>query len=270
MRATLQSRNGACCHTTVYVIDGHLAEPLLGDEDAKALDILHIDAGGGTEHIDGSEALPDADVDTVAGIVHNLETAGVRVEATRSTSQNLSDRDRSRIQRIVKQHKKVFEGAGLLKDDIVSFRIDPEVPPVAAPYRPVPLAYQERLSAHLAELRSERKIEDVGPREECPILPMDLRGNHREERSWEDQDEHGHETTQQSHPKDAPTHHHSLGDAPHAGRRDRILGVGYDARVLPSGSCRRIENDGHLPHPRGTSRLQSVVLWSFTSIRHLP
>ena len=166
MRATLQSRNGARCHTTVYVIDGHLAEPLLGDEDAKALGILHIDAGGGTVR----EALPDADIDCVAGIVHSLEATGVKVEATRSTSQNLSDGERSKIQRIVKQHEKVFEGVGLLKDDEVSFHIDPEVPPVAAPYRPVPLAYQERLSAHLAELRSEGKIEDVGPREECPWI----------------------------------------------------------------------------------------------------
>ena len=128
LRATLQSRNGARCLSTVYVIDGHLAEPLLGDKDAKALGILHIDGGGS-----GPEGTSDSDIACVAGIVHNLEAAGVKVKTMKSTSQDLSHEDKLKIQLIVEQHKKVFEGVGLLKDDEVSFHIDPEVTPVAAP-----------------------------------------------------------------------------------------------------------------------------------------
>ncbi|KAF0292806.1 uncharacterized protein FJT64_009280 [Amphibalanus amphitrite] len=165
MRATLQSRNGAQCHTTVYIIDGHLAEPLLGDADAKALGILHIDAGGSAR-----EGEPPGHVVGVAGIVDTLAAAGVTVQTKKCTSQDISGDDRRKIAAIVNKHKKVFEGVGLLKDDEVSFHIDPEATPVVAPYRPVPLAYQERLSAHLAELRAEGKIEDVGPQEECPWI----------------------------------------------------------------------------------------------------
>ena len=165
MRATLRSRNGAQCHTTVYVIDGHLAEPLLGDSDAKALGILQIDAGG------SSYEMPQgADSTCVAGIISNLKAAGLKVNAKKSASQDLPDEEKRKIEAIIQKHKQVFEGVGLLKGDEVSFHIDPDVPPVAAPYRSVPLAYQERLSAHLAELRSEGKIEDVGPGEECPWI----------------------------------------------------------------------------------------------------
>ncbi|KAF0301047.1 hypothetical protein FJT64_003207 [Amphibalanus amphitrite] len=68
MRATLQSRNGAQCHTTVYIIDGHLAEPLLGDADAKALGILHIDADGSAR-----EGEPPGHVVGVAGITQEFQ-----------------------------------------------------------------------------------------------------------------------------------------------------------------------------------------------------
>ncbi|KAF0310212.1 hypothetical protein FJT64_018746 [Amphibalanus amphitrite] len=124
MRATLQSRNGAQCHTTVYIIDGHLAEPLLGDADAKALGILHIDAGGSAR-----EGEPPGHVVGVAGIVDTLAAAGVTVQAKKCTSQDISGDDRRKIAAIVNKHKKVFEGVGLLKDDEVSFHIDPEATP---------------------------------------------------------------------------------------------------------------------------------------------
>ena len=42
----LTSENGATITTSVYVINGRLAEPLLGDADAKALGILSINEKG--------------------------------------------------------------------------------------------------------------------------------------------------------------------------------------------------------------------------------
>ena len=64
-------------------------------------------------------------------------------------------------------HASVFEGIGLLNDDVAKFRMDPDTPPVAAPYCPVPLAYREKLSKHLQELRGNNKIQDVDPAEHC-------------------------------------------------------------------------------------------------------
>ena len=41
---------------------------------------------------------------------------------------------------------------------------------MASPYRPVPLAYPKKLSAHLQSLREENKIEDVDPNDHCPWI----------------------------------------------------------------------------------------------------
>lgn len=54
------------------------------------------------------------------------------------------------------------------KNEEIHFHIDHSVAPVAAPYRPIPLAYQEKLSAHLQELQKADKIEDVKPQEHTP------------------------------------------------------------------------------------------------------
>ena len=43
---SLQFSNGAQHSITIYVVQGHKIEPLLGDEDAKALGILAINKGG--------------------------------------------------------------------------------------------------------------------------------------------------------------------------------------------------------------------------------
>ena len=45
---SLPSSNGAQHSTTIYVVQGHKVEPLLGEEDAKALGILTINKGGHT------------------------------------------------------------------------------------------------------------------------------------------------------------------------------------------------------------------------------
>ena len=71
--------------------------------------------------------------------------------------------EHQRINNLLEKHGGVFSGIGLLKNEEIHFHIDPSVPPVAAPYRPIPLAYREKLSAHLQELRKADKIEDVKP-----------------------------------------------------------------------------------------------------------
>ena len=157
LSATLENRNGARHQAVVYVINSQLAEPLLGDADAKALGILKIDANGSLSH----------QADTVGGIVDSLEASGIAVKTSRTENQDVTKEEQGTIQKIVEKHPRAFQGVGLLKDVEVKLNVDSTVAPVAAPYRPIPLAYQERLSAHLKELREEGKIEDVGPHEEC-------------------------------------------------------------------------------------------------------
>ena len=74
---------------------------------------------------------------------------------------------KTRIESIVQTYDDLFQGVGLLEDGDVRLNVDPSVPPVCSPYRPIPFAYRHALSEHLADLRRQDKIEDVDPTEEC-------------------------------------------------------------------------------------------------------
>jgi hypothetical protein len=163
---TLECENGARHSTTVYVINGHLAEPLLGDVDAKTLGILTINSGG--YHTDQRPAHQEEH--PVAGITANIRAAGIQVKAEKDPGDEITEAERQRVNKIVGRHERAFKGIGLLANEEVHFHIDQTVPPVTAPYRPIPLAYQERVSAHLQELREADKIEDVEPNAHCPWI----------------------------------------------------------------------------------------------------
>ena len=158
---TLRNQNGGEHGTKVYVVDGHLTEPLLGESDARALGILTIHSRG---TVNEDQRAQDVEV---AGIIAGLRNSGVSVKTRKEEIGELTVDEDSQIQHVVMKHSEVFEGIGLLKDVEVTMLGDPNVEPVAAPYRPVPLAYQARLSKHLQELREADKIEDVGPEEHC-------------------------------------------------------------------------------------------------------
>ena len=151
----LRSQSGAQVKSTAYVVEGHQVEPLLGDADAKALGILQIRHDGGA-------------AETIAGITTSLRGAGITLATQKAPMAQVPEAEREQVQQLVDRHKKAFDGVGLLKNREARFHIDTSVPPTSAPYRPVPLAYQGRLSKHLDELRSTDKIEDVDPEEESP------------------------------------------------------------------------------------------------------
>ena len=162
--ATLQTRNGATHSTTIYVIDGHGTEPLLGDTDAKALGILTINRDGYTkEHKETGQH-----TEQVAGITSNLRAAGITINSTIIKDETITPEEQARIHQLLEKHQDIFSGIGLLKDDHVNFHIDPTVLPVAAAYHPVPLACRTKLNEHLATLWQQNKIEDVNPDDYSP------------------------------------------------------------------------------------------------------
>ena len=124
----------------------------------------------------------DATVDdTVAGITDNLRKAGITVHTQKNEPPEIPPDEKARIEKIVQSYPEVLKedheaGSGLLLDetlqkpDVVKFHIDPSVPPVAAQFKQVPVAYQSKVSKHLQELREGGKIEDVGPNEHCPWI----------------------------------------------------------------------------------------------------
>ena len=106
----------------------------------------------------------------VAGITSNLQAEGITINSTITKDETITPEEQARIHQLLKKHQDIFSGIGLLKDDHVNFHIDPTVPPVAAAYRPVPLAYRTKLSEHLATLRQQNKIEDVNPDDHSPWI----------------------------------------------------------------------------------------------------
>ena len=172
LHATLTCEKGAHIETDIIVVEGHLTEALLGDEDAKALGILKVDPKGSTEAMI---------CDTVSGITANLRNAGIPVRSEKARPPEIPQEEKARIEKLIQSFPEVLKddheaGSGLLLDetlkktDVVKFHIDPSVTPVAAQFKQVPVAYQEKVSKHLQELRESGKIEDVGPKEHCPWI----------------------------------------------------------------------------------------------------
>jgi len=153
--ATIQAQSGVKYITKVFVVDGHLAEPLLGRHDAMALGILKIDKEG--------KPPKQMDAHSVNLVANHIRASGIDVRGDIETPENISVEAKQRMDMIIKKHASVFSGIGLLKGEDVKFHIDRTVPPVADAFRGVPLAYQQRLSDHLQVLRDNNKIEDVDP-----------------------------------------------------------------------------------------------------------
>ena len=147
IKARITSGSGAFIDTVVYVIEGNGNTPaLLGELDAMELGILKITKDG-----------------MVAKVSDRLEAGGFKVQHNKEaeSEQGLSPKGKDNLDKLLDKHAQVFQGVGLLKDDEVGFHIDPSVEPCAAPYRSIPLAFREPLSAHLQFLRDQDKIEDV-------------------------------------------------------------------------------------------------------------
>ena len=172
LQTMMTCEKGAHIETEIIVVEGHLTEALLGDEDAKALGILNIDLKGRSQVTQSY---------TVAGITDNLRNAGITVNTEKGCPAEIPQDEKARIDKIIQSFPEVLKddheaGSGLLLDeslkkpDTVKFHIDPTVPPVAAQFKQVPVAYQEKVSEHLQELRDSGKIEDVSPKEHCPWI----------------------------------------------------------------------------------------------------
>ena len=147
-------------------MEGHQAEPLLGDSDANAFEILAINKKGHHALLpnkDNSQEVP------IAGISDTIRAARIQLHNIKEQTDTVSPEEHQRINNLLEKHSAVFLGISLpIRIEEVNFPIDPSVSPVTAPYRPISLAYREKLSAHLQKLRKADKIEDVKPQEHSP------------------------------------------------------------------------------------------------------
>ena len=156
VEARIATESGADHATQIYIIEGHMAEPLLGRQDALALGILSITKEG--KH-------PSTSPESVNFIADDLRAAGICITTKVDTDDTVGPEAQRRIRQLVEKHSSLFNGIGLLKGEEVKFNIDRNVTPVADSFRGAPLAYRQRLSDHLQVLRDHDKIEDVDPSE---------------------------------------------------------------------------------------------------------
>ena len=157
VKTTLHSERGAKHDTTIYIVKGNHIQPLLGDTDAKALGILTIYPEGAPEKDTEGNTI------NINNVASNLQASGIPIKAEVEHAKEPDTEEQKRIDDILETYTDVFEGKGLMLDGEVQFDVDTHIPPTSAPYRPVPLAYREKLSKHLQELRDQDKIEDVDP-----------------------------------------------------------------------------------------------------------
>ena len=125
--ASIQAWSGARYLTKVYIVEGHLAEPLLGRHDAMALGILNIDREGKRPKLSKEQG-----VNLVAS---DLRASGIDIRGDREPSDEVSAETKQRIEKILKKHASIFSQIGLLKGEEVKFDIDQTVPPVASAER---------------------------------------------------------------------------------------------------------------------------------------
>ena len=114
-----------------------------------------------------SGKIESPDTESVNLVTENLNAAGITINLQLDEAEPPSQEEQQRKDRIMQQYSDVFKGIGLLNVDTAKLHIDPSIPLVVAAYRPVPLAYREKLSQHLQELRDKNKIEDVDPSQHC-------------------------------------------------------------------------------------------------------
>ena len=89
---------------------------------------------------EGHHALPSNN-ETIAEITYNVRVAGIQLHTIKEQNGTVFlEEHPQRIRNFLEKHWLVFSG------------IDTSVPPVVAPYRPIPLAFREKSSAYQQEL----------------------------------------------------------------------------------------------------------------------
>ena len=170
----LKSTGGGYTTTWVYVVDGDRPEPLLGEGDAEDLGIIVFNPEGmDTSKVNGirtsmkQQKAEVKETGTGTGIPNKLRKAGIKVETSRPPTIEISDKDQLSSLQIVDRHVGLVfsDRIGCLQIDPVKLQYEPNFVPVQPPRYGIPYRYQDRVSAHLKNLKRDGVIEDVDPAE---------------------------------------------------------------------------------------------------------
>ena len=162
----LGNMKGARTTSKVYVVEGHEAEPLLGDKDAEELGFI-------TFNKEGRAPTPEeCTINRVEPSIpqklrSNLDVV-VDTKPKVETADRITSEYKEEIEELVARYKgSVFDDTkiGCMKIPPIHLDYNNDFKPKQPSFRNIPFFYQEQVSNLLKFLREEKVITDVDPRE---------------------------------------------------------------------------------------------------------
>ena len=148
---------------------GHRAEALLGDTDAEKLGIITFNSQGTDPNPEEKEQqLAVRHIGKEGSMAEKIRRGlGVQVQTERPLVQPAPAEEQARVKHLVEEYiGTIFtERIRCIKTSPVMLDFDPKFTPTQPPYRPIPIHYRDKVSAHLQRLRDDRIITDIDPRE---------------------------------------------------------------------------------------------------------
>ena len=161
-RTTLTTQKGAKTEAWVYLVDGDEdMQALLGDEEATALGFLTFSPEGRD---------PNSNELKINKISEQVQIGRGSMPDTQHIPE-IDDKEVQECEKIVNDPKyaTIFDGhiGKMHNRKPIVLQGNDKVRVKSQPYRPIPLQFQEEISAHLETLRKNNKIVDVDPNVEC-------------------------------------------------------------------------------------------------------
>ena len=170
IKPEVQTKLGARTKTKIYIVEGFMPEPLLGDKDAQALGFILFNKDGrlpGHGENQTIRAVEEAKPSIPQQIRDNLQVE-VETKPDANNLENLSLAGLKQIDELVKHYKgSVFDDTrvGLMQIPPIHLDYDTSHTPAQPQFRNIPFHYRERVSNHLKFLREQGVISDVDPRQ---------------------------------------------------------------------------------------------------------
>ena len=163
----LENAKGAKTSSKVYVVEGHEAEPLLGDKDAEELGFIIFNREGREPTVEECATISRLESNIPQKLRDNLEIS-VDTKPVVDASDQLTSKGKEEIEEVVNRYKgSVFNDTkiGCMKIQPIHLDYDADFKPRQPSFRNIPFFYQEQVSNLLSFLKEEGVISDVDPRQ---------------------------------------------------------------------------------------------------------
>ena len=166
LEVELKNGKGAKTPSKVYVVEGHEAEPLLGDKDAEELGFIIFNREG-REPTPGECSIRRLESNIPQKLRDNLNIS-VDTKPGVDISDLMTTEGKEEIEELVNRYKgSVFNDTkiGCMKIQPIHLDYDTDFKPQQPSFRNIPFFYQEQVSKLLRFLKEEKVISDVDPRQ---------------------------------------------------------------------------------------------------------